>query len=176
MKHTNFYNLCQEIQERSIEELKAAVKAYGGRYEFESDPKQHPDDYAPVISAEDDNGVFNFRVTSVELDAYDDLVIKGTDLNCNEPAESDGYNVMIGDLAYVIDTIPPVDGIDEVKACPLKIGQEVYWKDPDHGRSSGFYKVDEIPERWNEDTPIWISDGYSLAEVTIDELWIRPVY
>ena len=51
------------------------------------------------------------------------------------------------------------------RICPLVPREKVYWNVPDNGLTSRYYVVDEIQEDWNEDTPIWIVNNHSAAEV-----------
>lgn len=55
----------------------------------------------------------------------------------------------------------------------VKVGNQVYWEDPDDGISSGFYEVIEIRDdndRWYSDTIVLISNSNSEAEVFLSEL------
>lgn len=55
----------------------------------------------------------------------------------------------------------------------VKVGNQVYWEDPDHGFSSGYYKVASINdgnEPWDLDTIILIVNEHSEAEVPLREL------
>ncbi len=51
----------------------------------------------------------------------------------------------------------------------LKKGQKVYWNDPDSASSGQYEVLIDIEE---EDTIILIGNGYSEAEVYLDELHI----
>lgn len=87
-----------------------------------------------------------------------------------------------GIVGYAFDIAEMVEELFEVKlsseeedviSCPVKVGQKVYWNDPDGGLSSGFYTVEDVPKYWEEDAPICISNGYSTAEVPLSELWVQ---
>lgn len=55
----------------------------------------------------------------------------------------------------------------------VKVGNQVYWEDPDHGFSSGYYKVASINdgnEPWDLDTIILIVNEHSEAEAPLREL------
>lgn len=53
----------------------------------------------------------------------------------------------------------------------IKKGAEVYWEDPDKGRSSGVYTVISNLEEIEEDSVILIASDYSEAEVYPCELY-----
>ena len=56
----------------------------------------------------------------------------------------------------------------------IKTGVQVWWSDPDRGQSSGKYEVCRIyadnGESLEDDTTVLISDGFSEAEVPVEEL------
>lgn len=55
----------------------------------------------------------------------------------------------------------------------VKVGSQVYWEDPDNGLSSGYYDVLSIHDDnkpWHSDTIVVIANGYSEAEVPLNEL------
>ena len=55
----------------------------------------------------------------------------------------------------------------------VKVGNQVYWEDPDQGISSGYYTVESINddnEPWNLDTIVLIANEHSEAEVSLKEL------
>ena len=56
----------------------------------------------------------------------------------------------------------------------LKIGDEVWWNDPDNGFSSGYYKITGIHTESGkieyENDIVFISNGSSQAEVFAHEL------
>lgn len=91
-----------------------------------------------------------------------------------------GYSYDIADMVTELFGVKldPVPENETDRICPLVPGEKVYWNVPDNGLTSGYYVVDEIPEDWNEDTPIWIVDDHSAAEVLISELlvqrWVKP--
>lgn len=52
----------------------------------------------------------------------------------------------------------------------IKIGNKVFWHDPDGGLSDGVYQVVDVPEEIEEDSIILIASDYSEAEVFAAEL------
>lgn len=58
----------------------------------------------------------------------------------------------------------------KIEECPIEVGKEVYWEDPDNNLSSGVYRVEHIPENLMDDSIITITNDYSTAEVFLCEL------
>lgn len=52
----------------------------------------------------------------------------------------------------------------------IKLGNLLYWHDPDSGLSNGVYQVASIPENIEEDSVILIASDTSEAEVFPSEL------
>lgn len=52
----------------------------------------------------------------------------------------------------------------------IKLGNFLYWHDPDSGLSNGVYQVASIPENIEEDSVILIASDTSEAEVFPSEL------
>ena len=52
----------------------------------------------------------------------------------------------------------------------IRIGNKVFWHDPDGGGSDGVYQVLCVPEEIEEDSIILIASDYSEAEVFAAEL------
>ena len=52
----------------------------------------------------------------------------------------------------------------------IKPGRKVFWRDPDHGISSGEYEVVSVPEGIEKDSVIMIASEFSEAEVYPSEL------
>lgn len=57
----------------------------------------------------------------------------------------------------------------------IKLGNLLYWHDPDSGLSNGVYQVASIPENIEEDSVILIASDTSEAEVFPSELSPIPV-
>ena len=52
----------------------------------------------------------------------------------------------------------------------IKPGRKVFWRDPDHGISSGEYEVVSVPEVIEKDSVIMIASEFSEAEVYPSEV------
>lgn len=113
MKTTNTYPLWKAIDNLERNELRAAVKAHGGKYEFAGDRRpvvcasfkhaDHPEDYC---------------VTSVYIDKDTDaLVIMGEPLeySCGEDVL---YCIEYGHIGYITGAIPATEDVSDVSGTP----------------------------------------------------------
>lgn len=117
MKHTNFYQLYNELDARSRAELAAAVKAHGGEYVWpEDDPVDGP--FKPVVVATTPCGESpcDFIITRVELTDSDYPMVYGIE-KCYGMDEV-RVNVEGAHIQYIIDEIPETDEVRDVSPHP----------------------------------------------------------
>lgn len=114
MKTTNTYPLWKAIDNIERNELRAAVKAHGGRYDFPSDKRpvvcasfkhaEHPEDYS---------------VTSVYIDKDTEaLVIMGEPLEWTY-SEDVLYYIEYGHISYITGMIPATEEVSDVSGTPV---------------------------------------------------------
>lgn len=123
MKHTDFYNQYKDLDARTQNELKAAVKAHGSEYIFIHTETDDDDGHisedrnnAPIISASTKwmESYEDFYVTRVEIDDFDCVVIYGFPKDGWSDDEQELTSIAHGQLEYVIDEIPETDEVKDV--------------------------------------------------------------
>lgn len=111
MNHTDFYARIRAIKEMEYRELYAAIELHGASYEWNSN-----DGECPVIAV---------NTGSVQLAPADVLICRVTIENGNlrlygvENEYGNEVNfqpdeAFAGHLSYIIDCLPPVNGVDDV--------------------------------------------------------------
>lgn len=111
MKHTDFYYALKNIKQHIIDELKAAVKAHGGKYCWGED------DY-PIVAANPDTcepEPLDVCINSVSLDSYGDLVFDavGKETGC----EFDylcADDIFVEHLGFIIDYMDDTPEVSDV--------------------------------------------------------------
>ena len=113
MKHSNFYELVQKCKARELKELKAALKAWGGTFNF-----QEQEGYGQPIIAVNMNGFdpepCDVYVESLELDEQDHITIHCSMKQWGHEVDIDVDDIFAGELEYIIDCIPETDTVKDV--------------------------------------------------------------
>lgn len=131
MKHSNFYQIYQNIKKCEEQELIAAVKAHGGVYEFcpkDKDRYDTDNGICPIVSAWNKyaESPSDYCIVKVEVESteYGDwLTIYGIEKDGGW--ETEAVNVEFGHMHYIIDYIAETDGVSDVS---IKINAEALIK------------------------------------------------
>lgn len=108
MRHTDFDTKLKEIKELEFSELRAAIKAHGGRFSFEEADIDQPI-VATYGSEWNDVHPIDLAVQTVFL-KDDSIIIQGTNAeSCNEE-EINASDVIEGHLQYIIEYMPEPPG------------------------------------------------------------------
>lgn len=112
MKHTDFYDTFKSIRHHIIDEIKAAVKAHGGKYSWED-----ADEY-PIVAANPDCAEpepLDVCVESVCIDDYGDLEIVATSKQTGEDIFYLTINdVFVEHLGYILDYMKETPEVSDV--------------------------------------------------------------
>lgn len=117
MKHTDFTNLLNSIRRHEIRELKKAVGAYGGKYEWfdEDGCELSGDGDYPIIPAysNNDNGISDYFITRVEI--IDDwLFIYGRNVDCDmDEDELEVEYIPVGKIQNITECVPPTEKVSD---------------------------------------------------------------
>lgn len=128
MKHTDFYYLFKHVKQHVIDELKAALKAHGGSYSWETEDDcpivaANPDDYEPEP--------LDVCIHSISVDCYGDFVFEAT-------GKESGYeidylcidDIFVEHIGYIIDNmddIPAQSGSADASASSGKNPDGIYF-------------------------------------------------
>jgi hypothetical protein len=110
MKHTDFYTLRERIKTLEIEELRQAVIAHGGTYEWDENTDR------PIVAMNPDNcapGPMDVEITKVCI-IGNELVIEAVDKSMGSLEDCTLDDIFDGQISYIIDLIPEINGIDDV--------------------------------------------------------------
>ncbi|WP_417190439.1 hypothetical protein [Bacteroides sp.] len=112
MKHSNYQTKINEIKALECEELKLAIEAHGGCYEWGGENIGN----APIIAINSNKSEpepQDIEVTKVAiLDGQ--LKISGIDNKNREPVKFDTDDIFAGHLSFIIDYIPATDEVSDV--------------------------------------------------------------
>lgn len=168
MKHTDFYNIVQDIKRKEQQELKEALKAHGGSYSWwDEDKEDFIDEEYPIIAVNICGcfpGPIDLEVMKVCIE-NNYLTIIGQDREVSEIIEIDPYDVFTGHISYIIELIPATDSIDDVtqnrEHFPISSVSR------DDLASCGF-NVDNVDDSVMERLAGKMSDAYSDSGYWID--------
>lgn len=117
MKHTDFYNIIQDIKHKEQQELKKALEAHGGSYSWwDEDKEGFIDGEYPIIAANICGclpGPIDLEVMKVYVE-NNYLTIIGQNKETGETIEIDPYDAFAGHISYVIELIPATESVDDV--------------------------------------------------------------
>lgn len=153
------------------------LKRYGGRISFTppEDDENCNNNYPVTTTLSGRHDFPRIHISSVYLDARDHIYADGIDDEMDEKRE--GFSVEsehIADIFHFIGATTEQNTL--VTQQRLRMGQRVFWNDPDEGHSSGVYTIYRLPDDELEDSEldgsdiIHISDDFSEAEVYRFEL------
>lgn len=148
MKHTNFYALVQSVQNLEIKELRKAVKAHGGIYEWQEDEEK------PIVAINPnspDPHPFDVKITKVYL-LNNWLCVEGADNQDSSPVEFLITDISVGHISFIIDYIPKTDVICDVTT--------------NSSTNNEVYILEEFPNMTLEQ----IKNEYHNSEVCMTEL------
>ena len=117
MKHTDFTKLLDSVRRHEIKELKKAVGAYRGKYEWfdEDGCELNGDGDYPIIPAYtiDDSSISDYFITKVEIiDEW--LSIYGRSVDCDmDENELEVEYIPVGKIQNIIDCIPPTEKVSD---------------------------------------------------------------
>lgn len=101
MKHTDFCSLYSKIHQHEITELKRAIGAHGGEYEFNKDD-------LVMVYADGFDGIQRHHIISVRATEG------GATLLTTYNEEIDVHDVLVQELAYLIDCISETESVSDV--------------------------------------------------------------
>lgn len=111
MRHTDFFALTRAIKAKEYKELYTAIKLHGDIYEWDLADTEHP-----VIAV--NTGGFTPVPTDVEIyKVYiQDGILKlcGIEKEYGEDIEFQPEEVFTGHLSFIIDCLPPANGVEDV--------------------------------------------------------------
>ena len=120
MKCSNFYNIVKQVKQHEQKELKAALEAWGGSFDFEA----HQETDRPIIAVNMDNcepEPQDVYVNSVAIDEDGFLTLQCTGKLDGENYEVEPDDVFAGHLDYVIGYIPETETVKDV-TMPFMLG------------------------------------------------------
>lgn len=112
MKHSDYQTKINEIKALECEELKLAIEAHGGCYEWDGENIGS----GPIIAINPDNSVpepLDIEITKVAV-VDDHLKISGVNKKDGEPVKFDTDDIFAGHLSFIIDYIPATDEVSDV--------------------------------------------------------------
>lgn len=128
MEHTDYSKLLKHVKQHAIDELKAALKAHGGSYSWETEDDcpivaANPDDYEPEP--------LDVCIHSISVDCYGDFVFEAT-------GKESGYeidylcidDIFVEHIGYIIDNmddIPAQSGSADASASSGKNPDGIYF-------------------------------------------------
>jgi hypothetical protein len=110
MKHTDFYAMIKAVKHLEIKELKQAVRAHGGSYEWGED------DEKPIVAINPDNSApepMDVEITKVYF-RDDNLQVEGASKYSGEDEEFTLDDIFAGHISYIIEMIPETDLVKDV--------------------------------------------------------------
>ncbi len=108
MIHTDFYQTTKEINHHEQTELKKAVEAHGGIYQWNEE-----DDH-PIIAVNLSNvGPLDVQITKVHL-KNGEIKLEGYGTDCGCDLEFGAEEPFAGHLSYIMDYMPQINGINDV--------------------------------------------------------------
>lgn len=112
MKHSDYQVKIDEIKTLECCELKRAVSAHGGSYEWSEENSGCP----PIIAINPNNSAPEPQDVEITKVAVIDncLEISGIDKRTGEPIEFDIDDIFPGHLSFIIDYIPETDEVYDV--------------------------------------------------------------
>ena len=168
MKHTDYQTKINEIKALECEELKLAIEAHGGCYEWGGENIGN----APIIAINSNKSEpepQDIEVTKVAiLDGQ--LKISGVDNKYREPVKFDVDDIFAGHLSFIIDYIPATDEISDVsiplppKTYKLQVGDKVWLFNTD--------RRDKASDRYGEVTKIARKYFYVKSGIHSEERFI----
>lgn len=150
MKHSNYQTKINEIKALECEELKLALEAHGGCYEWGGENIGS----GPIIAINPDSSVpepLDIEITKVAV-VDDHLEISGTNKKDGEPVAFDIDDIFAGHLSFIIDYIPATDKVSDVsiplppKTYKPQVGDKVWLFNTD--------RRDKASDRYGEITKI----------------------
>lgn len=141
MKHTDRYNILQQIDEQDRRELLAAINAHGGVFRwFDSEGNQicEESDYPIIVGswkhAEDTE---DYVVTHVEADGNHVKIFGYPKMGLFDDSE-DIYYIEHGHLGYITDYIPETESVSDVSESERKDSFTVVSVSRDDLKAIGF--------------------------------------
>lgn len=150
MKHSDYQAKVNEFKALECEELKLAIEAHGGCYEWDSEN----DGSYPIIAVNSNKiepepqDIEIIKVAIVD----GQLKISGVDKVYGEPVKFDTDDIFAGHLSFIIDYIPATDEVSDVsiplppKTYKLQVGDKVWLFNTD--------RRDKASDRYGEVTKI----------------------
>lgn len=112
MKHTNFQAKVNEVKHLEFKELKKALEAHGGSYEWNL---KDYDSY-PTIAINVNKSYpapQDVRISKATI-VNGDIKLSGVDMEDDSPVNFDTNDVFAGHLSYITDEIPATNEISDV--------------------------------------------------------------
>lgn len=112
MEHTDFYALTRRIKQIEYNELRDAIVAHGGSYEWNMEAGDYP-----IIAVNVDSicpNPMDINVTKVYV-KNDNVFIEGEGKEYGEHVDFSCEDVFTGHLSYILDLLPETDKIKSVK-------------------------------------------------------------
>lgn len=150
MKHSDYQAKVNELKALEYEELRRAIEAHGGSYEWDS---KSGGSY-PIIAINSNKSEpepQDIEITKVAI-VEGCLKISGVDNKYGEPVKFDAGDVFAGHLSFIIDYLPATDEVSDVSIPPLpktykpQIGDKVWLFNTD--------RRDKSSDRYGEVTKI----------------------
>lgn len=165
MKHSDYQAKVNELKALEHEELKRAIEAHGGSYEWDS---ENGGSY-PIIAINSNKSEpepQDIEITKVSI-VDGQLKISGVDNKYGEPIKFDTDDIFAGHLSFIIDYIPATNEVSDV-SIPLspivykpQVGDKVWLFNTD--------RRDRASDRYGEVTKIarkyfYVKSGTYLEE------------
>lgn len=119
MKHTIFYNTLENIRCHITNEIKAAVKAHGGKYSWDEDE----DWDAPIVAATPNNCYPEPQdacIHSIEIDPHGEIIIEATRNEYGDEINDLTLDdIFVEDLGFIIDHMEDTPDVFDV-SIPFK--------------------------------------------------------
>ena len=112
MKHTDYYNTFESIRQHIVEEIKTAVIAHGGSFDWIQNEVD-----APIVAANPDTSEpepLDIIINNVSLDEDGDLVIDAVDKEYGEDIDIDVDDIFVEHLGYIIDYMSDTESVSDV--------------------------------------------------------------
>ena len=117
MKHTDFYSLHKQLDERAEKELISAVQAHGEEFIFVRE--NYVCEYCPPIIMASTKYMENyedFYVSRVKIDENGHCIIYGFLKGGCDEDEQELESIAHGQIEYIIDMIPETETVSDVSA------------------------------------------------------------
>lgn len=111
MIHTDFYDLFKHIKRHAIDELKAAVKAHGGSYSWETE------DECPIVAVNPcpiEPEPLDVCIHGISLDTYGDLVFEATEKESGYKIDIWDDDIFVEHIGYIIDYMNNTPDVSDV--------------------------------------------------------------